>query len=185
MFVCVLRSGGIYTPKHVERLQKQLDRPLTCLSDLKFTMDGVKVLPLFHSFPGWWSKIEIFRLQGPIVYLDLDVDISGNPDELYTKEFTMWVDPLYPTGFNSSVMSWSKTPTNIYHKFLTSPDKFQRAFKTWPKAGDQGFIQEYAPEVKGYSEGLIRSYRAYVKDHGIDDNTVVVAYHGKPKPWDL
>lgn len=184
MFICVLKTGGIYTKEHVIRLQKQLDRPLTCLTDLSFYDPNIRNIPLLNGWEGWWSKIELFRLMGPMVYLDLDVSIVGNPDVLQTEEFTMWQDPLFPSGFNSSVMSWDVTPTNIYHKFLKDPDTPMKAKRKWPLAGDQGFIQENSLPNR-FDDGLILSYRADVKPNGISEGAVVVAYHGKPKPWDL
>lgn len=185
MFVCVLRTGGIYTKDHVVRLQEQLDRPLNCLSDVDFSAKDIHVMPLLHNWPGWWSKIEVFRLHGPITYLDLDVDIVGDPDRLNKIEFTMWQDPFYPTGHNSSVMSWLMTPKNVYTRFKENPEKPMRSYRRWPKAGDQGFIADNVPKINTYEDGLILSYKAHVKK-GVDTKDAsVIAYHGKPKPWEL
>lgn len=187
MFVCVLRTGGIYHAGHVERLQKELDRPLTCLTDARLDISHVTTIELLHNWKGWWSKIELFRLNGPVVYLDLDVSICGDPDELQTEEFTMWADPLWPQFYNSSVMSWGKgkCPSQVYKNFLADPEKPQKTYRRFPKAGDQGFIQDHANTIEPYTDGLILSYRKEFKDKGPRDNTVVVAYHGRPKPWDL
>lgn len=185
MFTCVLKSGGIYHGGHVKRLQEQLDRPLTCLSDSNFEIPHVKIIPLINNWTGWWSKIELFRLHGPVVYLDLDVSICGNPDDLIRDEFTMWEDPLYPEGFNSSVMSWAYTPKRVYSEFCKDPVGPLKNYRRWPYAGDQGFIQNHVDKINKYEDGLILSYRKDYKDNGPKDNTVVVAYHGKPKPWEL
>ena len=181
-----MRSGGGYNESHVQRLQKQLKQPLTCLSDKHFSLDCVRILPLMNNWEGWWSKIELFRLHGPTVYFDLDVTIVGDPHELYRKEFTMWQDPYYPNAFNSSVMSWDRTPTSVYEKFARDPKPVMNRKRRFPMVGDQGFIQENT-EPKAFEPGLVRSYKADVKANGVtpSDGTVVVAYHGKPKPWDL
>lgn len=184
MFICVMRSGGIYNESHVQRLQKQLRRPLTCLSDKHFSLDCVRILPFLHDWEGWWSKLELFRLHGPTVYLDLDVTVVGNPDELYRKEFTMWRDPYYPNAFNSSVMSWDVTPTSIYEKFCKDSKKVMTTKRRFPMVGDQGFIQENS-KPKAYEPGVVVSYKVDVKDREVPEGSVVVAYHGRPKPWDL
>lgn len=185
MFVCVMKTGGIYHEGHVQRLQEELNRDLICLTDKTFEVDRVTCFPLRHNWEGWWSKIELFSLTGPVVYLDLDVTIEGNPDELYRKKFTMWDDPLFKGYYNSSVMSWSVTPQQIYHKFLEEGQTLKRNYRRFPKGGDQGFISDYAGEINSYKPGLIRSYRNDVKKNGIPDGTVVVAYHGRPKPWEV
>lgn len=185
MFTCVLRSGGEYTPWHVKRLQEQLGRPLECLTDISLGgIPQVTEVPLLNGWKGWWSKIELFRLEGPRVYVDLDVSIVGDPDKLITDEFTMWADPLFPGFYNSSVMSWKETPVHVYAKFLADPD-VQRRYRRFPKGGDQGFIQDHVSNIKAYDDDLIRSYRAHVQKGLINDGAVVIAYHGKPKPWDM
>jgi hypothetical protein len=39
---------------------------------------GLEVIPLRHGWPGWWSMIEMFRVHGPAVYMDLDTTIVGD-----------------------------------------------------------------------------------------------------------
>ena len=180
-----MKTGGLYREAHVERLQKQLDRPLVCLADIPLSLSGVTVEPLRHNWDGWWSKLELFALEGPLVYLDLDVSIVGNPDRLYCDEFTMWDDPLFPGYFNSSVMSWVKPMKHVYNKFLHEGEALKKNYRRFPKGGDQGFISDHAGEIKSFEAGLIRSYRNDVKNNGTPEGTVIVAYHGRPKPWDI
>lgn len=184
MFTCVLKSGGIYNPDHVRRLQEQLDKPLTCLTDIPFTETNVTTIPLKNNWEGWWSKIELFRLDGPIVYMDLDVTVVGDPEKLYRGLFTMWQDPFYPKGFNSSVMAWAETPKHLYHRFHDKPEYYPKVHKRWPKIGDQGYIQDYAGPIQKFDDGLILSYKADVKKGKDPKDAVVIAYHGRPKPWE-
>lgn len=183
-FVCVLKSGGQYKPKHVQRLQKQLEAPLKCLTDLDLNLRYVETIPLTYGLDGWWSKLELFRnglLNGPHVYFDLDVDITGDPRRLYTTEFTMCQDFLRPELFNSSVMSWHKPPIKPLQEFHEGiPAKYKR----WPKLGDQAYIQDTVKDIRTFESGLVRSYKKECRD-GVPKGTVVVAYHGKPKPWNL
>jgi hypothetical protein len=55
-----------------------------CLTNVN--IDGVHTIPLRHRWPGWWSKIELFgpalRSADRVMYLDLDVLITGSLDEM-------------------------------------------------------------------------------------------------------
>ena len=80
--VCVLKVGGEYDTGHVARLAHQVREhsppgtPFVCLTD--DTMLGADFArPLQHTWPGWWSKLEIYRIPGPCLYLDLDVTVVG------------------------------------------------------------------------------------------------------------
>jgi len=184
MFVCVLKSGGVYNRNHVKRLQKQLEAPLTCLTDQPLGIRYVEEIPLKHDLKGWWSKLELFRpgiLEGPTVYLDLDVDITGDPRRLYCTKFTMCTDFLRPEYYNSSVMAWHEKPTD---PFLNYNSSIPADYRRFPKLGDQAFIQDTVDDIQAFESGLVRSYKKECKD-GVPKGTVVVAYHGRPKPWDI
>ena len=49
MIACVLKSGGDFLPAE----------EFICLTDLDL---DCQTLALDHDWPGWWSKIELFRL---------------------------------------------------------------------------------------------------------------------------
>lgn len=185
--MCVLKSGGIYTSEHVEMLRRQLPRglELVCLTDMDVDIMGVTALPLMHDFPGWWSKIELFSPKvacEPTVYLDLDVLVHGDIYTLFHNKFTAYRDFIKPDKMNSSVMSWLEPPIEIYLKFMTDPNKYMQLHRRWPNLGDQAFIGGMFIH-DFYENGLIRSYRKECMD-GVPEGTVIVAYHGKPKPWD-
>ena len=88
----VLKSGAEFAMRHAERLAEQvdeyLDAPHQCyvLTDSResFSGDGARlaIVPLRMSFPGWWSMIEMFRIPGDVLYLDLDCSIVGPLDPL-------------------------------------------------------------------------------------------------------
>lgn len=185
MFVCVLKSGGSYDKSHVRRLRQHLEHPLICLTDKPLRLRYVEEIPLEYNLSGWWSKLELFRpdiLNGSHVYLDLDVDIVGDPQRLYQDTFTMCRDFIKPDIYNSSVMAWNGSkPTSPFTRYNdTVPDQYKR----WPKLGDQAFIQDTVDNIQTFSKGLVRSYRKECQG-GVPKGTVVVAYHGRPKPWDI
>lgn len=89
----VLRSGGEYGPQHVQAVQRQVakwapDARFTCLSDLRIR--GIECISLRSNWPGWWSKIELFRSDVPddFLYTDLDNVILGPLDFAWPNEFT-------------------------------------------------------------------------------------------------
>jgi hypothetical protein len=108
-FVLVLRSGGEFLPEHVERLREQIhqhsndatvflltDAPRHNPRDIKLT-GPIGVLapplmacaPLLHDWPGWWGMLEMFRIPGPAIYLDLDTSIVGDLNPLIDLVETM------------------------------------------------------------------------------------------------
>ena len=193
MALCVLRSGGLYTPDHVQRLAAQLPGlGLWCLSDVP--VPRVPTLRLNHDWPGWWAKLELFRpdlLFGDYLYLDLDTEITGDLERLIrigraSDCSLLWDDPLQPEHANSSVM-WLRHADRaaVWAAFHRDPQGAMAQYRHWPdRWGDQGFIAAHLPNFGRWPAGLIRSWRVECQQ-GIPAGTVVVAFHGKPKPWDL
>jgi len=176
--VCVLKSGGQYTSKHVERLRAQTWRPVVCLTD--DTSVTEPKLPLTRGLAGWWSKLEVFDhdFGGPVCYLDLDVVVQN----------LLWLGPLEGSSFygmedafkpdgcplNSSVMVWDGKPRKQVFDGL-SEQEMQHP------GGDQQWIwRKLGGEAKLLLPPAVVSY----KKHGVSPEFGVIVYHGKPKPWD-
>lgn len=171
---CVLSEGPkrTYNRTHVTRLEDMvagyLKQPyrFVCLDD--------------SPFPGWWAKISLFepgRFKGRVLYLDLDVTITGNLDELadYPASFVAIDDWLRPT-LNSSVMAWNAGIAN--HIFMN--------FTNHDMAGDQDFITEQMPDAKTYPSSWCVSYRKHVQMfRTVPLEAKVIVYHGFPKPWQI
>lgn len=122
--VLCMKWGTKYGPEYVNRLasmvRRHLKRPhrFVCLTDDRRDLDsGIDALPLpDFDDPGGpergWRKISTFRaplfdLQGPVLFIDLDVVIVGGLDDFfdYPGEFCIikdWVRTRTSTG-NSSV----------------------------------------------------------------------------------
>ena len=83
---CVLRSGGEFKPEHAVALQAgvrehlSVEHEFVCLAD--GLLAGVHTTLLDHDWPGWWAMLEMFRMPGPTLYLDLDAVIVGSLDPL-------------------------------------------------------------------------------------------------------
>ena len=195
---CVLKSGGIYDHTHVDRLQQQVAKHLqmphafVCLTDMPEYIDGAIIEPLQHDWPGWWSKIELFRptvqqdvnpgvFEGRVLYLDLDVDIVGSLDNIadFDAPFAAINDYQYPMTINSSVMVWDAgVADHVFNEF--TPAVMER-FR-----GDQNWIYNRIPAARRFPREWCVSYKATVVPLGrVPDDARVVVYHGKPKPWDL
>src|SRR5687767_4298658 len=118
---CVLSSvpgkTRTYDRSHVERLQLQVRANLKQPHQFVCVDDS----PL----PGWWAKLDLFkpgRFSGRVLYLDLDVTITGGLDDLadYPGAFVICQD-WGRFGYNSSVMAWDAgTADHLYDDF--TPD---------------------------------------------------------------
>lgn len=115
---CVYRTGGnVYTREWVYALKRALDVHLPRVLFRVLTDDpAISPLwrvPLEHGWPGWWSKIELFRPGvfppgARVLYLDLDTLIVGSLADLaaYDGPFAMLSDFYQPAKAASGVMAW-------------------------------------------------------------------------------
>lgn len=141
----VLRSGGEYGPQHVQAIQRQLkqwapDAALTCLSDVD--VPGVDTIPLHHSFPGWWAKLELFRpgLPADFLYTDLDNVILGPLDySFWARGFTADV------GFSFFRMTVEVDRLRVFCEFNSNAQahmaEWSRKARTDGKFGDAAFLR--------------------------------------------
>lgn len=177
---CVLRSGGCYTPEYVERLKAGIEQHLTdfnfvCLSDI----DVPNRMALVTDWPGWWAKLEIFRLKGRVLYFDLDTVIAGDLAEIanYPHRFTMLRDFIYPDRLASGVMAWGGDYQFLFDHFhLGLIDRYRRQ----PRYGDGGYIQDQV-DSQAFQDILPGQMLSY-KQHPDRRAARVVCYHGLPRP---
>lgn len=191
----VLRKGPEYKPVHVYDFVLQLEmyappHELIVLTDMD--VPGVKTVPLKHAWPGWWSKMELFRpdIEGDLLYFDLDTRIVGYLDDVFAVDkLTMLRDPYRdgttrPEALGSGVM------------YLPAADRAEM-WEKWRKAlqnghthrgrGDQEFLQELwigrAQRWQDVCPGQLLSYKADVKGKGTPEECRIVFFHGHPRPW--
>jgi len=194
--ISVLKSGGGYDAKWVERLQRAVARNTTvphvfkCLSDVD--VPCVRI-PLEHNWPGWWSKIELFRsgvIDGPTLYLDLDTVIVGNIDRLtdFPHDFAIMRNLNMPSMPGSAVMWFRKAPHEVYERMRSDPAGSMAQYSDRNGGcyvGDQAFVWDTLHrKVKYLSDevpGLIRSYRRHCMA-GVPEGCAVVAFGGSKKP---
>ncbi len=88
----VLRSGGEYTPAHVQVMAGLIKKwapgaYFRCLSDVE--IPGVERIHLTQNWPGWYAKLEMFRedIGGDFLYTDLDNLPLGPLDDFFPGKF--------------------------------------------------------------------------------------------------
>lgn len=188
---CVLRSGGIYNATWVERLKAGVDRNLTephnfvCLSDVP----APRTVPLKHGWEGWWSKMELFALHGPVLFFDLDTLIIGDLGDIVRaasgKRFVALRD-FYRQGgaLGSGMMYWENDLSSIYQHFRSDPDRYMNMFR----GGDQFFIEFAAGhDVARWQDivpGQVVSYKVHAQVQP-PAGARVVCLHGMPKFGDM
>jgi len=166
-----------------------------CLSDV--SVGEVERIPLRHRYPGWWSKVELWRNNifpdgERILYSDLDVVITGDlseiaarPERLIVKGDTYRRPPRRPRiGYQSSIMEWTSGQFGkVYSVFAQNPQYFMARFQ---KTGDQGWLEEAAPGAVFWEHLLPKQIVSFKVDcrHGLPSGARVVDFHGKyMKPW--
>lgn len=170
---CVL-NGGEYTEAHVERLQGQVAAHMRQPYRFEVLYD--------QPLPGWWGKIYLFKpgtFEGRVLYLDLDVTITGNLDEVaeFGGPFCIMKDPNR-IGFNSSVMAWDAGAADDLWSYFNI-EAMARLH------GDQNWIEERKPEAWTFPTRWLVSYKKAKKLNKWPEDMRVCVYHGLPKPWDL
>lgn len=181
--ICCVYWGDKYDRKYVSILQAMVKRNLTiphkfvCFTDNpKGFQCETRKLP--QGYKGWWNKISLFRkgqFEGKCLYLDLDIVLTGNIDDLVKLDgFHIWADPNVG-GFNSSVMLFD--PNEDVSKVW---DEFD---PKWIKKyhGDQDVITMMLPESKTFPEGWCLSYKKDCQ-MGVPRGTKIVVFHGRPNP---
>ncbi len=191
LIACVYKTGGDYTAEYVERLAKGVARhapgvSFLCLTDADPASLSCNSVPLRHNWPGWWSKMELFRLRGPVLYFDLDTVICGDLSPLIKQAkaapFTMLSDFYRPTLGQSGVMAWSGDQPDLYDEFSQSANKHMRAYSCAGMWGDGGFIYARRSQAERWQDvlpGMVTSRKVAATRN---DNERVVCYHGKPRP---
>lgn len=187
--ICVLRSGGDFTPRHVQVLAHQVPG-LVCLSDAP--VPGVETIPLKYNWPGWWSKIELCRpdIKGDLLYLDLDTVVPGDLTPLIEAangKTTMLSDFYWPEHPASGFMHISQADkAAVWDRWITNPEAHMKRPATRGRIGDQAFFADcWEPQRwQDIAPGKVVSYKVHCKN-GVPPGASVVCFHGKPRPQDV
>jgi hypothetical protein len=211
----VLKSGGEYDAEYVRRLYDSVQRHIAwphqfaCLTDSEnviLTCPNFQQLPLLHSLPAWWSKIELFRLQGAVLTFDLDLvpvadctRFASLASELGQHEFAT-LRGLRQEPWCSSVMAWNGDYSTMLTWFL---EDYGSAERREDKKGyhliingvffhgDQEWIMPMLKRqgvyLKPMQDGIsgIYSFKDGIRDKPFPEDTRLVCFHGRPRPHTL
>lgn len=194
--ITVLKTGGIYKPEHVATLYEQckIHAPgveFVCISNDN-TVPGY--IEMKHDWPSWWCKMELYRIPGPCFYMDLDTivirDITHILQQVEKHEFISLRD-FYP-GMNrtvaSGILAWRGDVSYLYNKFLENPEQHIKENSTNRWWGDQGFLERNVSSPSFWQDlvpNSIVSWKVHCKGGRAPQTAKIVAFHGKPKPWEV
>ena len=179
--VSCVNWGTKYSPRYVEILQAMVERNLTipnrfvCFTDRpeNYRCETRKIPP---GLKGWWPKVWLFSrdlFEDRMLFLDLDVAITGNLDELVNvpSKFCI-ISDWHLDSYNSSVFVMDKN---------AHPEVWEDFNSTKGYAGDQDWITEKIPYAAVFPSQWCVSYRSHAQP-GVPRGTKVICFHGEPKP---
>ena len=175
--VACVRVGTKYSSDSVLRLRngvsRYLDTPheFICLTDSP--IDGVECEVISGALPGWWSKLELFRLERPLLYFDLDTVIVGDLTRLTEWQGFGICKDAYLPGFNSSVMKLSGNEGRVWEKFRPGIMGLMR--------GDQDWLNLVMPDARTFPREWFPSFKALDDLSKPPNDAMAVLFHGFPK----
>jgi len=208
---CVYRSGGDFTHYDVTMLAESINRNVTmnrrivCLTDHPYEVFPYvdEVIPLKHNWPGWWSKMELFDLPGPVLYFDLDTRIIRPIDDLCrwalkpTGAVLMLRDFYHPERHASGIMAWNHDLSWLTRQFAdlaehASWEELAHGVRCNGYRGDQEYIREQLYQSRIPIEDVqdtqlgIYSYKVDVQPtNAIPVDASILCFHGRPRPSEV
>lgn len=201
--VCVLRSGGIYTPEWVRKLSAQLQRwapphRFWCFTDMPGEVQHYcEPVELRESPPGgWWAKAAVFgpwaqlHFRGqPVVYYDLDTLLVGPQDGLFAiasqpDQPVTLIDDLYtPDKLASGLGCWTggHEQADEVHEALVEALQHRQRRRRMDLTLRQ-VIPNDQPRLQQLWPGRIFSLKRGPAERGIPAGASVVCAHG-PRKW--
>lgn len=215
-FVC-LKHGNKYSSEYVNKLYSMVERHsktphgFACITeDATGLHRDIKVisLPTHVDLKGWWYKPWVFSdkfpLDGTIIFLDLDIVIIQNIDNLWTYnpgKFCIIRDFNRSSikdwdKFNSSIFKFEKgtfspvwtnliKDTNVTKRLHGDQDwifsQIKTNFSFWPDE----WIQSYKWEIRDRRDVIKVGFKRQFKDVAnpqVDPRTKILVFHGEPKP---
>lgn len=193
--VTVLRSGGHYTQAWVRKLARGIREhtgdadvvEIACLTDQadRWTVADVLPVELAHDWPGWWSKIEVFRHQraDPVLYLDLDTLVLGSLAPIFEamEDYPLADRPLFLEDFYRT----GRPATGVMYAI---PERCRRLYDAYQEGTRQRRMDLFVEDVYGLPSvflqdimpGKIVSLKAHATTQA-PDGAVLVCGHGRPR----
>lgn len=153
-----------------------------CLSDDPGL--GNERIALEHMWPGWWSKLELFRpglwpAGELVVALDLDTLVCGDLTvfEHYTGRFAMVDDFYRPRLAQSGVMLLRDVGSDTWAKWMADPREHMAANR-----GDGEWLAKSTTHerIQRAFPGMVVSYKVHALE-GPPPGARLVCGHGRPR----
>lgn len=195
---CVLRSGGEFNITHVVGLYEQVKRHVhapfvfECLTDTPFNYPGITCVQMRDGWPGWWSKLELFRVfyTGSTFYMDLDTMLTSDITDIVMPKWGFWGlrDFNHSGRLASGLMAWEGDHSYLYEEFKADPVGHMKKHMRPSSWGDQGFIEEHlrVPPIylQDHYGNRIVSFKKDVLSGGeLRAEPSIICFHGNPRPW--
>lgn len=217
--VVCLKWGTKYPADYVNRLYRMVARHLSrpfsfhCMTENpEGLLPDVDVLPLEETgLHGWWYKLSLFRedfygLSGNLIYLDLDVVITGDIDFLVDQpgDFLIIKNWSRNEMWNSSVMRFPiGAYSRIWTEFVANQTQIMESLN-----GDQEWIYQCVPDAGHWPADRVLSYKKSLDsktlrwaeklglgrlglgapqsaDTPLPERASIIIFHGKPDPEDV
>lgn len=208
----VMKSGGVYSEDHVIKIMHMVNKHVTipyqflCLSDI--SSEHYITIPLIDNLPGWFSKLEIFKIAGPCLFLDLDTIIINNIDEILMSIKNIDADLislndvyLKQDFIQSSILYWNHNLNIIYDIFINNQELYTNnsfifdGIEQKQSLSDQNIIYKICKQQKinniffPQQGSSIVSFKADIlninnKDTINFNKYNIIYFHGQPRPWE-
>ena len=182
-FACVY-YGDKYKVEYVKKLYSMVQRNTTIPHNFICFTDSTNIQRLLktfniefrqfkrHDFEGWFNKMQLFspdsKLDGNTLYMDLDVVITKNIDEMFTygeDHNFVGMNDFNPTSgvFNSSIMKFNNKTTSklIWEEYMKRRSDFKKHH------GDQNIITDLIKKHKdtiSFPDSWTQSYKWYNRE---------------------
>lgn len=179
MLIACVKTGTKYPDNYVLTLKSMVDRyvdrrvDFVCFTDNPIA--GIECEPVPRDLPGWWAKVWLFSLKRPMLYLDLDIVITGPLGNLLDWDGFGIIEDWWLPGYNSSVMRLTGDEGHVWDRFTADVMRNYRM-------GDQQWVTEQMPNAKTFPAQWLPSYKANKCQENIPDGALAVVFHGNPKP---
>lgn len=192
---CVLKSGGVFDEEYVTNLKNMVKRNTSIEHNFVVLSDyddmPVKNIRLINNLPDWWSKLELFRLNGPVLYFDLDTVILDDITDLVKSvsrmpegEVRMLV-PFNPArkragNWASGVMAWHGD-----FRFILNNYRYRKNGKGWDQVYIFRSLMNKGIDIKSINEFMpMHSYKRHCTT-GVPADAKVICFHGNQKPHNM
>lgn len=191
---CVLRLSKDYDIAYVHELHEAIETHVhepydfVCLTDAPIRTNRIK---LEHDWPGWWAKMEVFKLPGPVLYIDLDTmpvaDLTEITGQAFKNRFTVLRDFYNQTRIATGLMAWNGDMSSLYENFARDPEKYIRGKQLG--RGDQWPVEDNTVACHFWQDvvpGQVVSFKADCLPKGeVPKGARIVCFHGRPRPRDI